>query len=176
MASMKGIHAGHTTNRGKVMKTVSKRSMDVKGFISAYTIKLVKEPDFQYQAFQFRTSLDVANFLRVYLEGADREHFVVILVNQQHNVIGVNKVSTGSLTGSTAHPRETFKAAILANASHIVIAHNHPSGYPAPSMEDRAITKRLCEAGKILGIGILDHVILGDNCHYSFADEGALDR
>ena len=72
------------------------------------------------------------------------------------------------------HPRETFKAAILANAAAIICGHNHPSGDCQPSKEDRAITARLVEGGKLLGISVLDHVIVGDGKYFSFADEGLL--
>ena len=105
----------------------------------------------------------------------DREHFVVLLLNQKNRVIGVHTVSVGSLTASVVHPRETFKAAILANAAAIICGHNHPSGDCQPSKEDRAITARLVEGGKLLGIAVLDHVIIGDeNKYFSFADEGLL--
>jgi len=74
------------------------------------------------------------------------------------------------------HPRECFKPAILSNAAALICAHNHPSGAPQPSQEDRALTKRLVDAGKLLGIALLDHVILGDGTtsYFSFADEGVL--
>ena len=74
------------------------------------------------------------------------------------------------------HPRETFKVAILANAAAIVLAHNHPSGSPEPSQEDRTLTKRLVEAGKLLGIEVLDHIIVGDGSqrYFSFADQNLL--
>ena len=120
-------------------------------------------------------SLDAASLLRTYLEGTDREHFVVLLLNRKNKVIGINTVSMGSLTASVVHPREVFKPAILANAAALICGHNHPSGDPAPSAEDRALTARLVTAGQILGIQILDHVIIGDTTHYSFMDSGALE-
>jgi len=87
-------------------------------------------------------------------------------------------VSIGSLSASVVHPREVFKPAILSNAANILIAHNHPSGQPQPSQEDRVLTVRLVAAGKLLGISALDHVIIGDgtSSYFSFADEGLLER
>jgi DNA repair protein RadC len=89
---------------------------------------------------------------------------------------GINTVSVGSLTASVVHPREVFKAAILSNAAALLGCHNHPSGAPQPSREDRALTTRLVDAGKLMGIALLDHIILGDGneTYYSFADEGVL--
>ena len=106
----------------------------------------------------------------------DREHFVVILLDRKNAPIGINTVSIGSLTASVVHMRETFKAAILANAAAILCGHNHPSGDPEPSREDRALTKRLVDAGKLLGIAVVDHLIVGDGTitSFSFADQGLL--
>ena len=81
-------------------------------------------------------------------------------------------ISTGSLNASLVHPREVYLHAILQNAAAIVVAHNHPSGDPNPSREDRALTRRLAEAGRILGIDLLDHVVLGHGCYYSFKEHG----
>ena len=86
--------------------------------------------------------------------------------------IGVNIVSIGTLTLSLVHPREVFKPAILLNAWAIIAVHNHPSGDSSPSPENRTLTTRLREAGDLLGIRLLDHLILGDDRHYSFADQG----
>ena len=121
---------------------------------------------------QIRSSADASTLLHTYLADVDREHFVIILLNQKNRVIGVNTVSMGSLTASIVHPREVFKGAILSNAASIICGHNHPSTDCQPSKEDRAITARLVEAGKLLGISILDHVIIGgDGRYFSFADE-----
>jgi len=101
---------------------------------------------------------------------------VVILLDRKNAPIGINTVSIGSLTASVVHMRETFKAAILANAAALLCGHNHPSGDPEPSREDRALTQRLVEAGKLLGIDMLDHIVLGDGntAYFSFADQGLL--
>ena len=98
------------------------------------------------------------------------------MVDQKHKVIGINTVSMGSLTASVVHPREVMKPAILSNAAALLLCHNHPSGAPQPSQEDRALTSRLVDVGKLLGINVLDHLILadGNETYYSFADEGLL--
>jgi DNA repair protein RadC len=89
--------------------------------------------------------------------------------------IGIHTVSMGSLTASIVHPREVYKAAILANAAAIVCGHNHPSGDTVPSQEDRAMTQRLVNAGTLLGINVVDHIIIGrEGRYFSFADEGLL--
>lgn len=99
-------------------------------------------------------------------EVLDRETFAVIYLNTKNNPIGVSTVSIGTLSMSVIHPREVFKGAILANAAGIIIAHNHPSGNPDPSEEDKAATKRLRDAGELLGIELLDHIIIGGNGKY----------
>jgi DNA repair protein RadC len=103
---------------------------------------------------------DAARVLRAILP-EDREGFAVLMLNARHRVTGANLVSVGSLNASVVHPREVFKAAILANAASIIVGHNHPSGDPDPSREDLEITARLVRAGELLGIAVLDHVILG---------------
>jgi DNA repair protein RadC len=126
--------------------------------------------------YQVRESRSAAQIVREYLADADREHFIVLMLDQKNKVIGINTVSTGSLTASVVHPREVFKPAIVGNAAAIVCAHNHPSGDPTPSKEDRALTTRLVAAGRLLGISVLDHIVVGDGTetYYSFADEGCL--
>lgn len=112
-----------------------------------------------------------------YLKGADREHFVVLMLNAQHEVVGIHTATIGTIDGSLIHPRELFKAAILANAVAVIVAHNHPSGNVTPSPEDRTVTNQLCDAGKVLGIPIIDHVIVGTAppfAYYSFAEAGLI--
>src|SRR6266851_3844710 len=85
---------------------------------------------------------------------------MVAMLDQKNKIIGINTVSMGSLTASVVHPREVMKPAILSNAAALLCCHNHPSGSPQPSQEDRVLTKRLVDAGKLLGIAVLDHLIL----------------
>jgi DNA repair protein RadC len=107
-------------------------------------------------------------------EDASREIFYVLMIDCKNQLIGVHLVSQGSLSTSIVHPMEVFKPIILANSAAAILLHNHPSGCPDPSREDRECTNRLCEAGKILGIRILDHVIVGFEEYFSFADAGLL--
>ena len=144
--------------------------------VAVYKVTLVRESSIPLDDVCLRNSADCARIIRTYLKGVDREHFVVLMVNRRNEVIGINTVSMGSLTGSIVSPREVFKPAILANAAALICAHNHPSGNTQPSTEDRHLTERLHEAGKLLDIQILDHIIIGDGteAYYSFADQGAL--
>ncbi len=99
----------------------------------------------------------------------DRECFVVFLLNVKNKIIAKEVISLGILDGSLIHPREVYKAAVCAGAASILVAHNHPSGDPSPSGQDREVTSRLKEAGKILGIPLVDHVIVGAGTHEHFS-------
>jgi len=144
--------------------------------VPIYKVALVRESAITHTRLQLRSAQDAAALLRQFVGDVDREYFVIILLDRKHKLIGLNTVSIGSLTASVVHPREVFKPAILANAAAIICGHNHPSGDPQPSQEDRTLTKRLVEAGKLLGITIVDHIVLGDGTavYFSFADQGLL--
>lgn len=103
-----------------------------------------------------------------------REIFKVVLLDAKHTVIRDVTVSEGSLTLSIVHPREVFNPAVRESAAAVIFLHNHPSGDPEPSEEDRVLTQRLVDAGQVLGIQVLDHVIIGDGRYVSFADSGWL--
>lgn len=109
---------------------------------------------------EIRGPNDVVRLVGPKLRKQAREHFLVLLLNARHEVMGQETVSVGSLNASIVHPREVFRPAVLASAAATVLVHNHPSGDPEPSEEDLSITKRLVEAGELLGIGVLDHVIV----------------
>ena len=100
------------------------------------------------------------------------EIFIAVLLDAKHRVIRDFTVSQGSLTVSIVHPREVFNLAVRESAAAVIFVHNHPSGDSQPSSEDYALTQRLLEAGEILGIRVLDHVVIGDGQYVSFADEG----
>lgn len=117
---------------------------------------------------------DVADFLMPRLRYAAKEQFVVILLNNKNKVIGTEVVSEGSLSSSIVHPREVYAPAILHHAAAIMVAHNHPSGDPKPSTEDAEVTRMLVRSGKVLGIPMIDHVIIGDGNYYSFLENEAL--
>ena len=147
--------------------------MDYK--LPIYRVALVREGEFPAPENRIRNSAGVSRFLHAYLTDVDREHFVILFLDQKNHILGVHTVSMGSATASVVHPREVFKAAILASAVSIICGHNHPSGDVQPSREDRAMTTRLVEVGKLIGIPLLDHIIIGGQGHYlSFADEGLL--
>ena len=117
---------------------------------------------------------DVADFLMPRLRYAAKEQFVVILLNSKNKVIGTEVVSEGSLSSSIVHPREVYAPAMLHHAAAIMVAHNHPSGEPKPSLEDEEVTRMLSRSGKVLGIPMIDHVIIGDGNYYSFLENEAL--
>ena len=145
-------------------------------WVTVYRVALIREGAIPCDEHRIRNSGTVSRLLQTYLPDADREHFVVILLDQKHGIIGINTVSVGSLTASIVKPREVFKPAILANAAAIICGHNHLSGDPQPSREDRAITTKLVDAGKLLGIEVLDHVIIGaEGRYFSFGDAGVLE-
>ena len=117
---------------------------------------------------------DVADFLMPRLRYAAKEQFVVILLNGKNKVIGTEVVSEGSLSSSVVHPREVYAPAMLHHAAAIMVAHNHPSGDTNPSFEDEEVTRMLSRSGKVLGIPMIDHVIIGDGNYYSFLENEAL--
>jgi DNA repair protein RadC len=92
----------------------------------------------------------------------DKEHFWVLLLNSQNHLTCTHHVSMGSLSASIVHPREVFRAAVLASAAHVILVHNHPSGDPTPSKEDVHLTRQLVEGARVLGLRIHDHVIIGN--------------
>jgi DNA repair protein RadC len=103
-----------------------------------------------------------------------QEVFGILILNTKNKIVAVHEVSRGALNSSLVHPREVFKPAVLHNAAAIICFHNHPSGDPEPSREDIEITKRLVEAGKIMGIEILDHIIVGDDRYVPLKERGVM--
>jgi DNA repair protein RadC len=119
-----------------------------------------------------RTSADVFRHCGVRMGALRKEEFRVILLDGKNRPLKEVRISEGSLTASLVHPREVFVPAIEESAAAIVLVHNHPSGDPTPSAEDVAITTRLREAGELIGIRVLDHIVVGHRAYVSFADEG----
>jgi len=117
---------------------------------------------------------DVAALVMEDLRGLDREYFLTLLLNTKNQVLARETISIGTLSSSVVHPRELFKVAIRRNAASVILLHNHPSGDPTPSREDIALTKRLTEAGGIIGIDVLDHIIIGDNKFISLKSKGLI--
>lgn len=142
--------------------------------IDIVTIKLVKEKSILYNIRKIANPVDAANLLKQFIENSDREQLVVCALDTKNQPTSINIASIGTLNSSLVHPREIFKSAILGNAASIIIAHNHPSGITDPSKEDIDITIRLKEAGKILGIDLLDHIIIANEKYTSLKDKGIL--
>ena len=122
----------------------------------------------------FSSSREVASRYIPQLRSLKKEVFKVLLLNTKNELIRDVTVSEGTLNASLVHPREVFNPAIRDSAAAVLFVHNHPSGDPTPSREDRELTRRLQEAGDLIGIRVLDHIIIGDGCHLSFADKGYL--
>jgi DNA repair protein RadC len=141
--------------------------------IPEYKVMLVKDSNVPSDKKRIGSPSDVVGMFKTYLDGADREHFCIAMLDRKGNLLGLNTVSIGSLNSSVVHPREVFKPAIVIGAASIILCHNHPSGDTSPSREDIDVTKKLVEGGKLLGIEILDHVIIGDR-YYSMAEHGQI--
>jgi DNA repair protein RadC len=138
--------------------------------ISIVSVKLVKEKGIYYGANTIRNPEELASLIKRFLGNTDREVFLAINLSTTNTINSIHVVSIGSLDKTIVHPREVFKAAILSNSSSIALAHNHPSGSLNPSSEDIQITKKLVQCGEILDIKVIDHIIIADDQHLSFAE------
>ena len=119
----------------------------------------------------FRCAAEVFELYRYRFASSPVEVFLAVLLDVKHRPVREERVSVGVLDGSLIHPREVFAAAVRERAAAVILLHNHPSGDPGPSPEDREVTRRLRNAGEILGIPVLDHVIVGDRAFFSFREE-----
>jgi len=142
----------------KVIKAVYERSPE---YVTAY------------KKDRFTSSRDAFEWFKE-LRYETKEVFAAIHLDSKNKIVCADIVSVGSLNASIVHPREVFKTALLSNAAAVLFVHNHPSGDPEPSSEDIALTRRLKDAGELLGIRVLDHVIVGENRYLSFADKGLI--
>ena len=149
------------------MSNVAKR-------INIVSIKMVKESSFLYQTCQILSPSDAYEMIKEQLEGLDREQFIIACLNTKNEPTNITVVSVGSLNKAIVHPREVFKTAILSNAASIMAFHNHPSGETTPSQQDIQLTNRLYQAGELLGIKLLDHLIIGDGRFTSLKEKGYL--
>ena len=131
--------------------------------IPLYTIKLVRDSSIKTHSKSIRNSDSLNDVARTLFSGLDREHLVVVMLDTKMNMIGVNTVFVGSLNTVAVSVREVFKPAIVSNANAIVLMHNHPSGDPTPSPDDISTTSLIKEAGKMLDIELLDHIIYGED-------------
>lgn len=149
---------------------------DAKGVQLLAAIELGKRmnryrPDEHYV---IRSPEDGANYVMEEMRNLKQEHFVALFLNTKNQVIHRETVFIGSLNASIVHPREVFREAIKRSSAAIIVIHNHPSGDPSPSQEDIHVTRRLFEAGKMIGIDVLDHLIIGDRKFVSLKEKGYL--
>ena len=149
------------------MSNVAKR-------INIVSIKMVKESSFLYQTRTISSPNDAYEMIKERLEDSDREQFIIACLNTKNEPTNISVVSVGILNKAIVHPREVFKTAILSNAASIMAFHNHPSGDTVPSQQDIQLTNRLYEAGELLGIKLLDHLIIGDGTFTSLKEKGYL--
>jgi DNA repair protein RadC len=142
--------------------------------ISIIRLQVVRDGTFPYPAKAVKSSSDAARIFQTFLKGVDREYFVALLLDGKNRPNALNVVSIGSLNFSVVHPREVFKPGVVSNAASLLFGHNHPSGDTSPSREDIESTRRLVKVGDLLGIKVLDHVIVGEEQYFSFADRGLI--
>jgi len=156
LSQVKGIGVAKASQ----IKAAFELASRLEGYSDTGEKPLVKTPD------------EVANLVRNRLKGKKKEHFLALLLDTRNQLIKISEISIGSLDTSIVHPREAFKEAIAASAASVIFVHNHPSGSPEASEDDITLTKRLAEAGEIIGIDVLDHIIIGDKNHLSLKREG----
>lgn len=135
------------------------------------TLDVVREGVINYLPRKITSPKDCYSLVKQYIDNCDREMFVVVALDVKNQPTAIQTISIGTLSASLVHPREVYKMAILSNSASIIVAHNHPSGNSYPSNEDKVITSRLKEAGKLIGINLLDHLIIGSNDYYSFKEK-----
>ena len=138
--------------------------------------ELGKRQDLEPESIDFdiKDPQSVVKAIRASIKDKAKEHFKLILLNPRNRIIGISTISIGTLNAILVHPREVFKDAITHSAASVVLAHNHPSGDPEPSEDDIKITKKLVESGKILGIEVIDHIIIGKNNFCSYKERGLI--
>ena len=135
----------------------------------------VREIEYTYDKRPKISSMDdVVKTVKPMISDLNKEFFMALYLNTKNGVLKQEIISIGSLNANVVHPREIFKTACMISAAYIIVAHNHPSGDPTPSREDIEITKKLYEAGKMMGIELLDHVIIGYDRNYGFKESGQL--
>lgn len=163
-----------------LLATSSEDFLNLKGIGTAKAAQLLAIAEISKRFHSFRSGekyritqpKDAADLLMNSMRYLKQEHLKVIMLNTKNIVISVSDVSVGSLNSSIVHPREVFSEAIKRSSASIIISHNHPSGDPNPSGEDINITERIKECGKLLGIELLDHIIIGDGCYISLKEKG----
>jgi len=156
LSQVKGIGVAKASQ----IKAAFELANRLEGYSEAGEKPVVKTPD------------DVVSLVGGRLRGKKKEYFLALLLDTRNQLIKVSEISVGSLDASIVHPREVFKEAISASAASVIFVHNHPSGNPEASEDDIKLNKRLTQAGEIMGIDVLDHIIIGDKRHLSLKREG----
>src|SRR5699024_5960782 len=126
------------------------------------------------ERYVIRSPEDGADYVMEELRNLNQEHFVALFLNTKNQIIHSQTIFIGSLNASIVHPREVFREAVKRSAASIIVAHNHPSGDPTPSQEDIHVTRRLVESGKMIGIEVLDHLVIGNRKFVSLKEKGYL--
>jgi len=159
---------------GQVQVPAKPRTLKIKQIRAVYETLAIKEEVNHYlQPFTRYTSPEQVFDTFSFLRRETKEYFFAIHLDGKNRICCVDEVSVGSLNQSVVHPREVFKTALLSSAASLILVHNHPTGDSTPSSEDIAITRRLKEAGEIIGVKLLDHIIIGDS-YLSFVSQGLL--
>jgi len=153
---------------------VKPRSVKIKRIKAVFETMTINESITNYlpPSNRFTSPLQIFELFS-FLNQETKEYFITLHLDGKNRIVCIDEVSVGSLNQSIVHPREVFKTALLSSAAAIVLIHNHPSGDPLPSREDREITRRLKEGGELLGIRVLDHIIVGES-YLSFVEMGLL--
>lgn len=143
-------------------------------YVQKYKLQLIKEKSVRYEDIDkvLNNPRDTAAIARPLLENEAEEVLIVIALDVKCKIIGVSEVSRGSLNAAIVHPREVYKRALMMNAAKIIIAHNHPSGDPKPSNDDVEITRTIRDAGEMLQMTLIDHIIIGDTEFKSLKEMG----
>ena len=143
--------------------------------IPSVKVQLVRDCIIKTEIRPVITSPDtVSEIMQPFCELHCEEHFYCLFLSTKNRINGIHEVSIGTLNAAVVHPREVFKAAILSNSAAVILVHNHPSGDPSPSPEDIQLTRQLVEAGKLLDMPVLDHVIIGNRRYSSLKERGIL--
>lgn len=156
--------------------------MAIKGIGSAKGVLLLSAIELgkrmhQYRpddSYVIRSPEDGADYIMEEMRSLNQEHFVALFLNTKNQIIHRQTIFIGSLNASIVHPREVFREAVKRSAASIIVAHNHPSGDPSPSQEDIHVTRRLSESGKMIGIELLDHLVIGNRKFVSLKEKGYL--
>jgi DNA repair protein RadC len=147
---------------------------------NSFGLKLIKAVSDRYREKKLikkdplNNSRELFDYLNHSIRDKTREYFKVIFLDSKNRVISTETHSKGTLTASSVYPREVIYSAIANKAAALIVAHNHPSGDPNPSPDDVAVTRQLVYAGKVMGLAVHEHIIVGDNCYFSFADQGQI--